>query len=310
MNTNTDTTFYSDNNATTAYGAQGWPCGLLTLCAPIACPPVWGLVIEPGDSFTAEAFNAYVQNNDSTSATCLSQDAPQENKTTTCPLTFCCPNKRITACDPDAPDPCCCGTPILIDVTGQGFFLTSVDNGVMFDIRGTGTLEHISWTARGANNAFLALPAADGLVHNCKQLFGNFTPQPSSPDPNGFLALAVYDQPANGRNGDGVIDARDAVFNSLRLWIDKNHDGICQPEELYTLPSLGVNSISLHYTLSRRVDQYGNAFRYRAMVNPDEHVGDVGRWAYDVFFLTEVPSAIQKCPLSPVELPSISGVGK
>lgn len=29
--------------------------------------------------------------------------------------------------------------------------------------------------------------------------------------------------------GDGVIDTKDAVFNSLRLWIDSNHDGICQP---------------------------------------------------------------------------------
>ena len=69
-----------------------------------------------------------------------------------------------------------------------------------------------------SNQVFLALPGPDGLVHNGTQLFGNFTKQPPSQTPNGFAALAVYDQPQNAGNGDGVIDARDAIFNSLRLW--------------------------------------------------------------------------------------------
>jgi len=178
-------------------------------------------------------------------------------------------------------------SPILPDVSGQGFFLTSATNGVQFDISGTGKLVQTGWTAQGADNAFLALPGPDRLVHNGKQLFGNFTPQPSSDHPNGFAALAVYDLPANGGNGDGVIDSRDKIFSSLRLWIDTNHDGICQPDELHTLPSLGVNSISLEYALSRKEDQYGNVFRYRGRVNPEDQDGSsVDRKAYDVFFVT------------------------
>jgi hypothetical protein len=179
-------------------------------------------------------------------------------------------------------------SPIILDLSGNGFFLTNAQNGVQFDISGDGALTQIAWTALGSDNAFLALPGSDGLVHNGKELFGNFTPQPASAHPNGFAALAVYDQSVNGGNGDGIIDARDKNFSSLRLWVDSNHDGICQPEELFTLPSKGVNSISLNYHLSMRRDQFGNLFRYRSRVDPDGRAdrSDVGRTAYDVFLTT------------------------
>jgi hypothetical protein len=178
----------------------------------------------------------------------------------------------------------CSGSPIIIDISRQGFSLTNAANGVRFDISGTGHPIQMGWTAPGADNAFLALPDVDGLVHGGKQLFGNSTPQPPSDTPNGFAALAVYDDPKNGGNGDGVIDSKDAIFSSLRLWIDSNHDGISQPEELHTLPSVGVNSISLNYKADQRTDQWGNVFQYRAQVNPGGATS-TGRIAYDVFFV-------------------------
>jgi hypothetical protein len=158
---------------------------------------------------------------------------------------------------------------------------------VSFDISGTGRRAEIAWTAPGADNAFLCLPDSDGKCDDGKDLFGNFTPQPPSAHPNGFAALAVYDLRENGGNGDGIIDARDVIFSSLRLWIDANHDGISQPAELHTLPSLGVNSISLDYRESKWTDQYGNIFRYRSQVNlEDPDASHVGKVAYDVFFVT------------------------
>jgi len=150
----------------------------------------------------------------------------------------------------------CNPSPVIIDVGGSGFQLTSAAGGVRFDIYGTGTPIQMGWTAEGAANAFLALPGADGLVDSGKQLFGNFTSQPPSNNPNGFAALAVYDLPANGGNGDGIIDSRDAIYPVLRLWIDANHDGISQPEELHTLSSLGVCKLRINCKAETSAEEY------------------------------------------------------
>src|SRR6266700_3446160 len=41
-----------------------------------------------------------------------------------------------------------CGSPIIIDTIGEGFRLTSAQDGVLFDLSGTGGPVQIGWTQR------------------------------------------------------------------------------------------------------------------------------------------------------------------
>jgi hypothetical protein len=173
----------------------------------------------------------------------------------------------------------CTLSPILIDLGNGGFNLTGPEEGVRFDLDRNGTAERRAWTRAGSRIAFLVLDRNEnGRIDDGGELFGSGTDQPLIEGVNGFNALSVFDT-----NGDRVITSADPIFGSLKLWIDLNHDGISQPDELEPLAPSPIQSISLNYREARRRDSHGNVFRYRARVEARTPV--VGEWAWDVFLM-------------------------
>jgi len=179
---------------------------------------------------------------------------------------------------------------VVVDILGNGFAMTSAADGVTFDLQGNGSARQFSWTAAASDEAWLAPDRNNnGVVDSGRELFGNVTPQPPPPDGeemNGFLALAQYDTAGFGGNGDGKMSQQDAIFSRLRLWQDANHNGVSESCELFTLPELGLKKIDLDYRSSRRVDEFGNQFKYRARVR-DAQDAQLGRWAWDVFLVLQ-----------------------
>ena len=189
-------------------------------------------------------------------------------------------------CDTYEEESCSCNggfmSPIVIDVDHSGFFMTDAAGGVVFNFLNDGVPLAMAWTAPGSTNVFLALDRnGNGTIDNGEELFGDVTPQPTSSNPNGFLALSVHDTPGSGGNGNRRIDSGDAVFSQLRLWQDLNHNGISEFPELRPLSEL-IRAIDLDYKESKKTDAHRNKFRYRAKVY-DVHGAHAGRWAWDVF---------------------------
>jgi len=146
----------------------------------------------------------------------------------------------------------------------------------------------MAWTASGASVGWLALDRnGDGKIDDGAEMFSNVSPQPGvgAGAKLGFRALAVYDQKANGGNGDGDIDRRDAVFPKLLIWVDRNHDGVSEPSELLTMQQAGIGSISLQYESSNWKDSFGNEFRYRSKITFVNGVQKGDRYIYDVLLV-------------------------
>ena len=147
------------------------------------------------------------------------------------------------------------GSPLMLDLNGDGVQTVSSEHGVDFDLQATGTTQRVGWV--DSYDGILALDLnGDGLINSGLELFGDQTSlADSSKAIDGWQALAQHDI-----NLDGVINQQDTVFDNLKIWVDANTNGQTDVAELKTLNDLGIVSIDLNVD-ARDVAQNGNILR-------------------------------------------------
>jgi len=210
----------------------------------------------------------------------------------------------IVLCDPGHPD---CGgnggsdEPLILDLNGDGIHTTRLESApVLFDMNADGYADLTAWTDPLSNEGLLFYDRnRNRVVDGNQELFGNRTMLPDgSIAATGVDALGAYDLPENRGNGDGAIGPGDAVWGTLRVWVDRNHDGVASESETYSLGELGVEAIELAFERFGRersygVDQSGNFHFLQGYFRQRLHgpSGVVYRQIHDVFFRVQYSSS-------------------
>lgn len=128
-------------------------------------------------------------------------------------------------------------SPIILDLDGDGVEMRSIKKSkASFDMNGDGIADDTGWT--GTGDGFLVIDRNnDGKITHASELSFASEDKDAKSD---LEALAALDS-----NGDRVIDAKDARFNELKVWVDADSDGVTDAGELKTLEEVGVTSIGL-----------------------------------------------------------------
>jgi serine-aspartate repeat-containing protein C/D/E len=138
-------------------------------------------------------------------------------------------------------------TPIVIDLNGDGIkTISRANSDGTFDLFGNGGAVNSGWLS--GEDGFLAVDAnGNGKIDDISEMFGGLAKG------DGFAKLASFDS-----NGDGVVDASDAAFASLKIWQDANGNHQTDAGELVSLTEAGVASLTVGYTELPFVDAQGN----------------------------------------------------
>lgn len=158
--------------------------------------------------------------------------------------------------------------PLVIDLRANGFSLTSIKDGVKFDLDGDGHAEQIAWTSPSSpDDAFLALDTTGtGRIENGRKLFGGL-----NGFENGFTTLQRYEErpvllkeAADQGTGDAVVTPADPIYRHLIVWLDANHNGFAEGTEMRSADRVGIVRLYTGVVGVNWVDEYGNAASYSA----------------------------------------------
>ena len=137
----------------------------------------------------------------------------------------------------------------MLDLNSDGVKTLSVQDGVSFDLFGTGKKVSTGWVS--ADDGLLVLDRnGDGVINDGSELFGSATALANGQKASdGYAALRDLDS-----NQDGVMNSGDAAFTNLKVWVDADSDGVTDSGELQSLGSLGIRSVSTVATVELSKD--------------------------------------------------------
>lgn len=167
------------------------------------------------------------------------------------------------------------GTPIILDLNGDGVHTLGMNAGVTFDLFADGQATHTGWVS--ASDGLLVLDRNhDGAINDGSELFGSSTRLLNGSNaPDGYAALRELDS-----NHDGVISNEDDAFADLRVWVDGNSDGVSDYSEIRSLDSLAISKINVNATTDSGSDN-GNIL---GLVSSYETLDGLSHDAADVWF--------------------------
>jgi hypothetical protein len=116
--------------------------------------------------------------------------------------------------------------------------LINTNASVAFDLDGSAN-PHLRWQWITTNAAWIVHLPQGGRVTSALQMFGNVTFWMFWE--NGYHALASLDD-----NADGLLTGDE--LRGIRLWQDRNSDGICDQSEILELSQLGITAMDTRYT--------------------------------------------------------------
>ena len=140
--------------------------------------------------------------------------------------------------------------PLIIDLGKTDIELCPISDGVNFDLDNNGFAERTAWI--GKEDGFLALDRNNNnKIDNGGELFGDQVRLTNGEKASsGFEALNELDD-----NENKLIDKDDECFSKLLIWVDENHNGKSEREELKKLKDYDIKEIYLDQLEKKTVDE-------------------------------------------------------
>lgn len=160
--------------------------------------------------------------------------------------------------------------PLALDLDNDGIETVAINPTapILFDHNGDGAPSATGWL-KGDDGWLVNDLDQDGKITSGKELLGVDTDITvggvTRKATTGFEALRALDTHQVG-DGKNLFDSRDAAFNQLHIWQDKNQNGVTDVGELSTLSALGIVSIQLQETATNVNLGGGNSVTGKALV--------------------------------------------